>query len=211
VTAAGVPGTVYLLHFDQPYQHARHYIGWTLDLAKRLAAHARGQGARLLAVVRDAGIGWELARTWPGTRTRERQLKNQGGAARRCPLCGVRPRTEPAPAAAVPARLARAVAPPPALPRPSAYERGAALARAMVAALIAAGKSPAQIEAADAAMHAHYDPARARPEAREWHRGWVNTAAALVAAMPPVPADASPRAGHDASRLHLTALAHPCD
>ena len=24
---ARVTGTVYLLHFDQPYQHARHYVG----------------------------------------------------------------------------------------------------------------------------------------------------------------------------------------
>lgn len=85
-------GTVYLLHFDAPYKHARHYIGWTDDLPARLAAHQVGQGARLLAVVKAAGIGWELARTWPGTRTRERQLKRQGGASRCCPMCGVRPR-----------------------------------------------------------------------------------------------------------------------
>jgi len=86
-------GTVYLLHFDQPYKHARHYIGWTgSGLGARLAAHERGDGARLLAVVRGAGIGWQLARTWPGGRIRERQLKRQGGASRCCPLCGVTPR-----------------------------------------------------------------------------------------------------------------------
>jgi hypothetical protein len=62
------------------------------DLEARLAKHAAGQGARLLAVVKEAGIEWELARTWPGGRARERQLKRQGGAARMCPLCGVRPR-----------------------------------------------------------------------------------------------------------------------
>jgi predicted GIY-YIG superfamily endonuclease len=86
-------GTVYLLHFDTPYKHARHYIGWTDDLPARLTAHASGHGARLLAVVKDAGIGWSLARTWPGSRSRERQIKNQGGASRCCPLCGVHPRT----------------------------------------------------------------------------------------------------------------------
>lgn len=86
-------GTVYLLHFDLPYQHARHYTGWTTDLAARLAEHQAGRGARLLAVIRAAGIGWSLARTWPGSRTRERQIKNQGGASRRCPTCGVHPRT----------------------------------------------------------------------------------------------------------------------
>jgi predicted GIY-YIG superfamily endonuclease len=85
-------GTVYLLHFDASYRHARHYTGWTDDLPARLATHETGRGARLLAVVRDAGIGWQLARTWPGSRARERQLKRQGGASRRCPLCGIRPR-----------------------------------------------------------------------------------------------------------------------
>jgi predicted GIY-YIG superfamily endonuclease len=101
-------GTVYLLHFDQPYRHARHYIGWTTDLAARLAEHARGQGARLLAVVREAGITWRLARTWPGDRRRERQIKNQGGAARCCPCCGVRPRGGPA-VVSVPAAVVVAV------------------------------------------------------------------------------------------------------
>jgi predicted GIY-YIG superfamily endonuclease len=87
----GSVGTVYLLHFDRPYAHAAHYSGWTLDLPARLADHAAGRGARLLAVVAEAGIGWTLARTWPGGRARERALKRQGGAARRCPLCGVTP------------------------------------------------------------------------------------------------------------------------
>lgn len=85
-------GTIYLLHFDRPYRHARHYTGWTDDLPGRLACHRRGQGARLLAVLKDAGIGWELARTWKGPRARERRLKKMGGAARRCPMCGVIPR-----------------------------------------------------------------------------------------------------------------------
>jgi len=90
-------GSVYLLHFGTaeeptPYKHAGHYLGWAADLDARLAEHAAGRGARLLQVARDAGITWTLARTWPGTRARERQLKNQGGASRRCPMCGVTPR-----------------------------------------------------------------------------------------------------------------------
>jgi predicted GIY-YIG superfamily endonuclease len=86
-------GTVYLLHFDRPYAHAAHYTGWTADLHQRLADHAAGRGARLLAVIDAAGIGYRLARTWPGTRATERALKRQGGASRRCPLCGIHPRT----------------------------------------------------------------------------------------------------------------------
>jgi predicted GIY-YIG superfamily endonuclease len=85
-------GIVYLLHFDRPYRHAGHYTGWTTNLHDRLNEHAAGHGARLLAVITHAGIGWQLARTWPGTRATERVLKRQGGASRRCPLCGVTPR-----------------------------------------------------------------------------------------------------------------------
>jgi predicted GIY-YIG superfamily endonuclease len=90
---AGVVGTVYLLHFDHPYKHARHYSGWAADLDARLAQHEAGKGARLLQVAQAAGVGWTLARTWPGGRVRERQIKRQGGASRRCPDCGVRPRS----------------------------------------------------------------------------------------------------------------------
>jgi hypothetical protein len=95
---AGMTGTVYLLHFDRPYGPgggtngrgtARH---WATDLDARLAEHRAGRGTRLLAVVHAAGIGWALARTWPGTRTLELQIKRQGGASRCCPMCGVRPR-----------------------------------------------------------------------------------------------------------------------
>ena len=89
---AAPTGTVYLLHFDRPYAHAGHYTGWTRDLTARLAEHTSGHGARLLAVVKAAGIGWTLARTWTGTRALERKLKRQGGASRRCPHCGIQPR-----------------------------------------------------------------------------------------------------------------------
>lgn len=82
-----LPGTVYLLHSGQPYKHAKHYLGWACDLDARLAQHAGGTGARLLQVTRDAGIGWQLARTWPGGRHRERPLRKQGGRTRMCPVC----------------------------------------------------------------------------------------------------------------------------
>lgn len=74
-------GTIYLLHFHRPYQHARHYTGYTTNLTARLAEHDSGMGAHLLAIIKAHGIGWTVARTWSGTRTRERQLKRQGGAS----------------------------------------------------------------------------------------------------------------------------------
>jgi hypothetical protein len=88
-------GGVYLLHFDQRYEHAGHYTGFAESsaaeasgLLKRLGEHQHGRGARLVEVVTQAGITFRLARTWPGvTRARERQLKLQGGASRRCPIC----------------------------------------------------------------------------------------------------------------------------
>jgi predicted GIY-YIG superfamily endonuclease len=86
-------GVIYLLHFEVPFHHARHYLGWTANLPARLDDHAAGNGARLLAAVHSAGIGWHLARIWGGTRARERQIKRQGGLSRSCPLCGVIPAT----------------------------------------------------------------------------------------------------------------------
>ena len=84
---ASPSGVVYLVHFTQPYRHARHYTGWTADLESRLAEHQAERGPRLLQVITQARIEWTLAQTWQGTRERERQLKRQGGALRRCPIC----------------------------------------------------------------------------------------------------------------------------
>ena len=80
-------GTVYLLHFATPFRHARHYTGFAFNLEQRLDQHAKGQGARLTQVILEAGIGFELARTWPGTRKDERRIKNQKCAPRLCPIC----------------------------------------------------------------------------------------------------------------------------
>ncbi len=68
--------TVYLLHFDVPYKHARHYLGFTDNLENRLAEHRKGNGARLLQVTNGAGITFVLARVWSGDRNFERILKN---------------------------------------------------------------------------------------------------------------------------------------
>jgi hypothetical protein len=82
-----VQGTVYLLHFTEPYHHARHYMGWTTNLPARLALHTEGRGARLVEVVIGHGIGFVLARTWDGDRFLERTLKRRRMAPRYCPIC----------------------------------------------------------------------------------------------------------------------------
>jgi hypothetical protein len=101
----GPVGWVYLLCFRDPAtgqhrplqgngcrgQYAGHYWGWTDDLIRRINQHRnprwRGAG-RLVQVALQAGLSFELAwLEYPATRGRERRLKNQGSAYRRCPLC----------------------------------------------------------------------------------------------------------------------------
>jgi hypothetical protein len=101
----GPQGWVYLLCFRDPStgehrplqgqgcrgQYAGHYWGWTQDLVRRISQHHNptwtGAG-RLVQVALEAGLSFELAwLEYPATRGRERRLKNQGSAYRRCPLC----------------------------------------------------------------------------------------------------------------------------
>lgn len=81
---------VYLLHFERPYKHARHYIGFAEDanLTRRIDHHRAGQGARLLQVVNQAGISYELVRVWKGaSRHFERRVKNCKKTSQFCPVC----------------------------------------------------------------------------------------------------------------------------
>lgn len=89
---------VYLIHFQRPFQHANHYLGFVdtsghpLDeaLLTRMSYHRSGRGSRLLKAVTVAGIPWQIVRVWPdGTRTQERQLKGRS-STRLCPTCNPR-------------------------------------------------------------------------------------------------------------------------
>lgn len=79
--------TIYLIHFAKPYKHSRHYMGFTDDLDARIERHRAGDGARLLRVIKDAGIDFEVARTWPGGRLFERRLKRRRDSPKLCPVC----------------------------------------------------------------------------------------------------------------------------
>jgi hypothetical protein len=72
--------------------NCRQVHHWTDDLLDRLDHHAKGTGARLVAVIWQAGIGFTLVRICEGTRHTERAIKNAGGAVRYCPACTLRPR-----------------------------------------------------------------------------------------------------------------------
>lgn len=78
---------VYVLHFGEPYHHARHYIGTTVDLERRIREHLSGQGSPLVKAVVDAGINVVVATTYNGGRKLERKMKNQHKASRFCPIC----------------------------------------------------------------------------------------------------------------------------
>jgi predicted GIY-YIG superfamily endonuclease len=79
--------TVYLIHFEIPYKHARHYLGSTNDLPSRIKHHQAGTGARLMEVVSQAGISFHVSRTWQGGRDIERALKRWKNSPELCPTC----------------------------------------------------------------------------------------------------------------------------
>lgn len=91
---SGLVGVIYLLHFEQPLQHAQHYVGFCEKLEgvdSRLEYHATGRGSRLMAAVSAAGIEWRIVRLWEGTRNDERRL-HKAHSRLYCPSCSSAPR-----------------------------------------------------------------------------------------------------------------------
>lgn len=117
-------GALYLVCYDEPFWHARHYLGFAYPddlqradplivaevraametritcrhltaaqaagVACRIAQHRAGNGARILAVVAEAGIGITPVRIWPSaTEHHEKGLKNLGNGVRLCPRCSL--------------------------------------------------------------------------------------------------------------------------
>lgn len=81
-------GCVYLIHFERPFKHARHYVGYADHLEERLKHHKSGNGANLMRIVTEAGIPWEVVRIWEdATRDDERKIKNTGHVPHYCPVC----------------------------------------------------------------------------------------------------------------------------
>jgi predicted GIY-YIG superfamily endonuclease len=170
-------GTVYLIHLDTPYKHARHYTGWTTDLDARLQAHRNGQGARLMQVITQAGITWRLARTWPGGRSRERAIKDRHEAPRLCPECTAPPRpVSTGRSAILPAPAHRVLAattpvPPPPL-RPDPYQSGIRMGEQFITDR--AGWTAQQLLACHEYVTGPFrERARHTPAEQEWFRGYT--------------------------------------
>lgn len=85
---------LYLICFDRPLKHARHYLGFSRNdktLPKRIEHHRKGSGARLMAAVVAAGIDFRVVRTWDDAdRNEERRLKNRHKGPKLCPHCAAR-------------------------------------------------------------------------------------------------------------------------
>lgn len=84
-------GFVYLLHFNDPISHAKHYMGCTSQPAIRFGQHAAGHGSRLTRELHSRGIGFTVGMmavcTLGEMRRIERSIKNQRNAARYCKCC----------------------------------------------------------------------------------------------------------------------------
>jgi predicted GIY-YIG superfamily endonuclease len=80
---------VYLICFDRAYKHARHYLGWAKNIKQRISEHRNGQGARLLAVINEVGIEWEVVRVRKDAdRSVESRFKHSHDRVSLCPICG---------------------------------------------------------------------------------------------------------------------------
>ncbi|MCB9053359.1 MAG: endonuclease [Lewinellaceae bacterium] len=81
---------VYIVHFERPLHHARHYVGQVdrpEQLEKRIQEHRAGRGARILEACNQRKILYRVVRTFKGGRTKERALKNRKETPRYCPVC----------------------------------------------------------------------------------------------------------------------------
>lgn len=104
------PAYIYVLHFNEPLHHARHYTGCTTHLQARLTAHANGQGSSLSRYMWANQLEWTLGSLFVCTkaamRRHERALKNTNNAPKFCGICfnppARLPETTPYPLEAIP-------------------------------------------------------------------------------------------------------------
>jgi predicted GIY-YIG superfamily endonuclease len=79
----------YLLHCETKLaERASHYTGWSSDIEQRIAAHFRGNSAKIVEAYSRNDIRFVVARVWLGTpRGKEHELKRAHNGPRHCPIC----------------------------------------------------------------------------------------------------------------------------
>ena len=84
---------VYIIHFNEPYKHAKHYTGITNDFYLRMKAHLKGKGAKLPYIVLKSGIGmkffiWKNNLNFKEAKKEEKRIKKViKNTARICKYC----------------------------------------------------------------------------------------------------------------------------
>src|SRR6266545_3669366 len=91
-------GFVYVHHFHEPIGNekhkAQHYIGRAKDVDARVEAERKGgpDAPRIMQVLKERGIGFDVVQVWPGNSYVENALKSYGTAKPLCPKCTEKPR-----------------------------------------------------------------------------------------------------------------------
>ena len=87
---ANVRAWVYVVRLRRPLCHARHYVGWAVDLEARVRQHLTGRGSALLNAANAYGVRWDVVHAIPCRSRREaqrleRHIKRQH-VTRWCPV-----------------------------------------------------------------------------------------------------------------------------
>jgi hypothetical protein len=85
---------VFLLHFEEPYHHARHYAGYAIgtgrgsSYAKAIADCTAIGPHELVQAVQWSGIAIHVADVLVGEgRATQRRLRSSHNLSRHCPIC----------------------------------------------------------------------------------------------------------------------------
>jgi len=84
---------LYVIHFDKPYKHAKHYTGICINVDKRMKQHAMGTRSRLMRVLKENDIGFQYAvineyPTFSEAHAEEHRLKHKVKQPKKyCPFC----------------------------------------------------------------------------------------------------------------------------
>jgi|ERR1043166_1145738 predicted GIY-YIG superfamily endonuclease len=84
--------SVYVIHFDPPHKHAKHYTGIVLNVQERFTEHSNGTGGKLTKVAVENGTKLLLHTIKSGlsfydAHALEIKLKKRHKASGYCPTC----------------------------------------------------------------------------------------------------------------------------